>query len=63
MSSAAASLGPAITDSSAATSRTVRPIGPVTEACAMKPLAGTRPHDGRKPRTLLNAAGLRSEPM
>ncbi|MNL37367.1 hypothetical protein D3C87_1595100 [compost metagenome] len=57
---------PAITDSSSATSRGVRPIGPSYDSCFRNTSGdgpnGTRPADGRMPYTLQNAAGLRSEP-
>src|ERR671917_2686851 len=57
--------GPAIADSTSATSATVRPIGPCTDSCD-HPIAagqvGTRPGVGRSPTTLQNAAGLRSDP-
>ena len=57
--------GPAMADSCSATSATVRPIGPCTDTCD-QPIAaghvGTRPGVGRRPTTLQNAAGLRSEP-
>src|SRR5918912_1075821 len=55
--------GPAITLRKSATSATVRAIGPDTESGDHDPDSlGTRPGDGRKPTTLQNAAGLRSEP-
>jgi hypothetical protein len=57
--------GPASTDSCSATSATVRPIGPCTDSCDHAIAAGqvgTRPGVGRRPTTLQNAAGLRSEP-
>ena len=67
MESGARSSGPAITESSMATSRTLRPIGPAECGSARYTSppgpAGTRPNEGRNPTTLLNAAGLRSEPM
>ena len=57
--------GPAITLSSSATSATVRAIGPCTlrldHACS-RGHTGTRPGAVRKPTTLQNADGLRSEP-
>src|SRR5206468_3868650 len=57
---------PAIVPSRRATSSVVRPIGPSVLSCWKKTssagTAGTRPREGRKPSTLLNAAGLRSEP-
>ena len=57
--------GPASTDSSSARSSTLRAIGPPTEVSS-QPLVvgqfGTRPTLGRSPTTLLNDAGLRSEP-
>ena len=47
-------------------SATLRPIGPSTPICAWKTSKsgppGTSPCDGRKPKTLFQAAGLRSEP-
>ena len=55
--------GPASTENSSATSSTVRAIGPAVERSDHgSPAVGTRPGDGRKPTTLQNAAGLRSEP-
>src|SRR5258708_19583011 len=46
-----------------ATSATVRAIGPLVESGDHDPSSwGTRPIEGRKPTTLLNAAGLRIEP-
>ena len=60
------SSGPAMADSSSAKSSTFRAIGPAVEmsdhaAFSFAP-NGTRPGEGRKPTTLQNAAGLRSEP-
>ncbi len=63
MLSGARSSGPAIVDSSIATSRTVRPIGPTTEGVLRKPSLGTRPKLGRSETRLAQAAGLRSDPM
>ena len=55
--------GPAIALSKSATSATVRAIGPPVESGDHEPSSsGTRPGDGRKPTTFVNAAGLRSEP-
>ena len=57
--------GPAMAESSSATSATVRAIGPSTEKGAQPSSAGhvgTRPGEGRKPTTLQKLAGLRSEP-
>src|SRR5690242_13736832 len=55
--------GPAIALSSSATSATVRAIGPCVDSGDQDPSSsGTRPGDGRKPTTFVNAAGLRSEP-
>ena len=51
--------------SSNATSATVRPRGPSTlsgDQGSSDGQVGTRPGDGRKPTTLQNEAGLRSEP-
>ena len=55
--------GPAIALRKSATSATERAIGPDTESGDQDPDSlGTRPGDGRKPTTLQNAAGFRSEP-
>ena len=57
--------GPAITDSSSATSPTFRAIGPVTPIVSQWLRAGqsgTRPNEGRRPTTPQNDAGLRNEP-
>src|SRR5499426_3596121 len=54
---------PARTLKRSATSDTVRAIGPDTEnGDHVGASLGTRPGDGRKPTTLQNAAGFRSEP-
>src|SRR5690606_2642701 len=56
---------PESTDSSSATSPTVRPIGPFVGSGSQLSLLGqlgTRPVDGRSPTTLQKAAGLRSDP-
>ena len=58
---------PACTDSNRATSSTQRPIGPSVARVAKNASApaspGTKPHVGRKPYTLQNAAGLRKDPI
>ena len=57
--------GPLITDSSSATSSTLRAIGPPTPRLCHgsgSGWLGTRPMVGRRPTTLQNAAGLRREP-
>ncbi len=57
--------GPAITDSRSARSSTFLAIGPPTEVSSQPFTAGhvgTLPRLGRSPTTLLNEAGLRSEP-
>jgi len=55
--------GPAIALRKSATSATVRAIGPATESGDQDgDSLGTRPGEGRRPTTLQNAAGLRSEP-
>ncbi len=57
--------GPDITDSSSATSATVRAIGPSTanvSATSASGQDGTRPGEGRSPATLQKLAGLRSDP-
>src|SRR6187431_1559900 len=55
--------GPAIALRNSARSETVRAIGPCTVSGDHEPDSGdTRPGDGRRPTTLQNAGGLRSEP-
>src|SRR5215207_73119 len=55
--------GPAIALNRSATSATVRAIGPPVDSGENDPSSsGTRPGDGRKPTTLVNAAGFRREP-
>ena len=56
--------GPARTENSSAASSTLRAIGPAVERSdhGLPGHSGTRPGEGRKPTTLQNAAGLRSEP-
>src|SRR5690606_19718409 len=57
--------GPAIADSSRATSATVRAIGPWVDSVEYGVESGqfgTRPGVGRKPTMLQKDAGLRSEP-
>ena len=61
--------GPAITDSSSATSSTVRAIGPTTPVSAKGPpqggkcpVAGTRPGVGFSPTIPVKWAGTRIEP-
>src|SRR3954447_21791354 len=57
--------GPAITDNSSARSSTLRAMGPPTEVrsqALMVGQVGPRPTLGRNPTTLLNDAGLRSDP-
>src|SRR6185295_9962402 len=54
---------PVIALRKSATSATVRAIGPFVESGDHDPSSsGTRPGDGRRPTTPVNAAGLRSEP-
>ena len=56
-------VGPAIALRKSATSATDLAIGPDTDSGdQLLALPGTRPGDGRRPTTLQNAAGLRSEP-
>src|SRR6185436_5151952 len=63
MESGSGAWGPAIVLRKSATSATVRAIGPFVESGDHEPSSsGTRPGDGRKPTTFVNAAGLRSEP-
>src|SRR6478672_6216623 len=58
-----AALAPAMTLRNRATSATLRAIGPLVESGdQVDESDGTRPGVGRKPTTLQNAAGLRSEP-
>src|SRR5204863_7613638 len=55
--------GPAIALKKSATSATLRASGPDTDSGdQVCPSVGTRPGDGRKPTTLQNEAGLRSDP-
>src|SRR6185312_10453343 len=58
---------PACTDSSRATSCTLRPMGPSVPSCDIHTSCagaiGTRPCEGRSPNTLFQAAGLRRLPM
>ena len=57
--------GPAITESSSATSPTLRANGPATPSVSQWLSAGqsgTRPSEGRRPTTPQNDAGLRNEP-
>src|SRR5512146_754223 len=54
---------PAMTLRKSATSATLRAIGPLVDrGDQVDESDGTRPGVGRKPTTLQNAAGLRSEP-
>src|SRR5258708_7192287 len=63
MARGSAARGPTIVLRSNATSATVRAIGPLVDNGDHDPWSSvTRPGEGRKPTTFVNAGGLRSDP-